>query len=186
MKYVLAFLALLFAVPALADPAPAAAPAPAKPAKPSSHHAANEPIGISADNFVAEKTPVKSGPGVINGTYTGNVIITQGDTRLRANRVRILIVDGHAQTAYADGNVVANSPTSGTATGDNGVYEVAPRIITLTGHVVLTKEKNVMRGAQLTVNMVTGVANLGGGVKGQAGGGRVQGLFTPPPSKDDK
>ncbi len=43
-----------------------------------------------------------------------------------------------------------------------------------------------MRGAQLTVNMVTGVANLGGGVKGQTGGGRVQGLFTPPPSKDDK
>ena len=52
---------------------------------------------------------------------------------------------------------------SGTATGDTGVYDVAPRLVTLTGHVVLTKEKNVMRGAQLTVNLVTGIAQLGGG-----------------------
>ena len=51
-------------------------------------------------------------------------------------------------------------------------------LITLTGHVILTKEKNVMRGTTLTVNLATGEAQLG--AKG-APGGRVQGLFTPPP-----
>jgi lipopolysaccharide export system protein LptA len=56
--------------------------------------------------------------------------------------------------------------------------------------VVLTKDKNVMRGAQLTVNLVTGVAQLGwgtgvSGVHG-GGGGRVQGLFTPPPQSGGK
>jgi len=44
-----------------------------------------------------------------------------------------------------------------------------------------------MRGAQLTVNLVTGVAQLGGGggVSGSHGG-RVQGLFTPPPQSGGK
>ncbi len=107
---------------------------------------------------------------------------------MRANTVRINVIAGKPDKIYANGNVVIVSP-SGTATGDAGIYDVAPRLVTLTGHVVLTKEKNVMRGAQLTVNLVTGVAQLGGGgrVSGTAGGaatgggGRVQGLFTPPP-----
>ena len=57
-------------------------------------------------------------------------------------------------------------PTRGTATGDNGVYDVVPRTVTLTGHVVLTKQKNVMRGTQMTVNLVTGqMALTAGGAK---------------------
>ncbi|MEI9989226.1 MAG: LptA/OstA family protein [Rhizomicrobium sp.] len=173
MRRALLLCLLLGAGPALADPAAAI------------HHNSSEPIDVSADNFVAEKAPVKSGPGVINGTYTGNVVIHQGDMRLRADTVRILIVDGHADRAFANGHIVIDSPNSGTATGDSGVYEVGPRIATLTGHVVLTKEKNVMRGQQLTVNLVTGVAKLGGGVAGTHGG-RVQGIFTPPPQTGGK
>jgi len=86
---------------------------------------------------------------------------------------------------------VVNSP-SGTATGDNGIYDVAPRLVTLTGHVVLTKGQNVMRGPQLTVTLVPGVAQLGGGrvnstvAPGGGPGGRVQGLFTPPPQTGGK
>ncbi len=140
-----------------------------------------EPIDVSADNFVAEKVPVKSGPGVINGTYNGNVIVKQGDMRLRADTVRLLIVGGHADKAYANGHIVIDSPNSGTATGDSGVYDVGPRVATLTGHVVLTKERNVMRGQHLTVDLVTGVAKLGGGGVSGTHGGRVQGTFTPPP-----
>ncbi len=149
MKRALLVLLLLSAAPAWADPAPA---------KPAIGHS-NEPINVSADNFIAEKAPVKSGPGVINGTYSGNVVVTQGDMRLRADTVRLLIVGGHAERAFANGHIVIDSPNSGTATGESGVYEVGPRIATLTGHVVLTKEKNVMRGQQLTVNLVTGVAS---------------------------
>ncbi len=156
------------------------------------HHDANQPIAVSADRFVAEKNPTAGANGAITGTYSGNVIITQGDIRMRANTVRINVIGGKPNKIYANGNVVVDS-ASGTATGDAGVYDVAPRLVTLTGHVVLTKDKNVMRGAQLTVNLVTGVAQLGGGGRinstlnpGGGGGGRVQGLFTPPPQTGGK
>ncbi|HUO89949.1 MAG TPA: LptA/OstA family protein [Rhizomicrobium sp.] len=154
---------------------------------PLAHHDANQPIAVSADRFVAEKNPATGNQGQITGTYSGNVIITQGDIRMRANTVRINVINNKPDKIFANGNVVVDS-ASGTATGDAGVYDVAPRLITLTGHVVLTKDKNVMRGAQLTVNLVTGVAQLGGGgVSGtHGGGGRVQGLFTPPPQTGGK
>ena len=161
----------------------AVTPALAEPQTPL-RHPSNEPIDVSADNFVAEKTPVRSGPGIINGTYSGNVVIKQGDMRMRADTVRLLIVGGHAERAFANGHIVIDSPNSGTATGDSGVYEVGPRVATLTGHVVLTKQKNVMRGAQLTVDLVSGVAKLNGGASGTHG--RVQGIFTPPPRTDRK
>ena len=48
------------------------------------------------------------------------------------------------------------------------------------GNVVLKKGKDVMRGSQLSVNLVTGQATLGGGVKSQnSPGGRVQAIFSP-------
>ncbi|MDB5741545.1 MAG: transporter substrate-binding protein LptA, partial [Alphaproteobacteria bacterium] len=71
-------------------------------------------------------------------------------------------------------------PTSGIVTGDKGVYSVVPRVVVMTGNVVLKKGKDVLHGAQLTVNLVTGVANLGGGAKSPGvSGSRVQGVFTP-------
>lgn len=164
MKRLIAVTTLLLSTTALA----ATSPLP--------HHDANQPISISSDTFVAEKNPATAGG--ITGTYSGNVVIIQGDSRMRSDTVRILVVDNKPQKIFFNGNVVVNS-TSGTASGDAGVYDVVPRLVTLTGHVVLTKEKNVMRGAQLTVNLVTGIAQLGGGANGTHG--RVQGLFTPPP-----
>ena len=173
MKYAVIALVLLVGGAAQAAPEPG-------------RHDANQPISVSADRFVAEKNPGSGSNGTITGTYSGNVIITQGEIRMRANSVRINVIGGKPNKIFAEGNVVVNS-ASGTATGDSGVYDVAPRLVTLTGHVVLTKDKNVMRGAQLTVNLVTGVAQLGGGVSGTHGtGGRVQGLFTPPPQTGGK
>ena len=176
MKRILVIALLLLGA---AAPVTAIAPAPGK-------HDANQPINVSADRFVAEKNPAAGANGAITGTYSGNVVITQGDIKMRANTVRINVIGGKPNKIYADGSVVIVS-ASGTATGDSGVYDVAPRLVTLTGHVVLTKEKNVMRGSQLTVNLVTGVAQLGGGVTGtHGGGGRVQGIFTPPPQSGGK
>ena len=80
--------------------------------------------------------------------------------KLRANTVHMTTVNGKADKIMANGNVVVDSPRSGTATGDNGVYSVVPRTVLMTGNVVLKKGKDVMRGAQLTVNLVTGQAML--------------------------
>jgi len=166
---VAAFAAPAFAVSTQAAPAPKAAKSPI-----TGQHNNNAPIDISSDSFQADLN-AKS------GTYSGNVVVVQGPTKLRANQVRVLTVNGKADKITATGNVVVDDPTSGTATGDNGVYSVSQHTVLMTGNVVLKKGKDVMRGTQLTVNLNTGQATLGaGGPKAPgAAGGRVQGVFTP-------
>ena len=148
-----------------------AANAPAIPARGTlPAHNSNAPINVSSDNFVGNfETKV--------GTYVGNVVVTQADYKLRADKVDVRVVDGKPSRFVATGNVVFVS-SSGTATGDDGVYDLGPRTITLTGHVVLTKEKDVMHGTALTVDMNTGVSHL---TAHGAPGGRVQGLFVQQP-----
>ena len=177
MKNILAFtLAFAFGagisggLHAQAPAAQAAKPA-AKPA--AKRNNANADINISSDAFQADLNGK-------TGTWQGNVVVVQGDIKLRANSVRVSTVNGDADKVMATGNVVVDSPASGTATGETGVYEVKPKIVTMSGNVVLKKGKDVMRGAQLTVNMVTGRATLGGGVKGPGtSGGRVQSVIHP-------
>ncbi|HEY2835199.1 MAG TPA: lipopolysaccharide transport periplasmic protein LptA [Rhizomicrobium sp.] len=171
MKGALFVLAFFFVTPAFA----------AAPPSVMGRHDSNAPINISADKFVADSN-AKS------GTWTGNVIVIQGDMRMRANSVRLNVVgkENKPDKIFANGNVVVDSPNSGTVTGDNGVYDVVARTVTMTGKVVLTKQKDVMRGSPLTVNLDSGVATLGGGTKStpSQNGGRVQGIFTPPPSSN--
>jgi lipopolysaccharide export system protein LptA len=152
--------------------------APALAATPPARHDANAPINVSADKFVADSNAK-------TGTWTGNVLVTQGDIRLRANSVRLNVTgkDNKPDKIFANGKVVVDSPNSGTVTGDKGIYDVVAHTVTMTGKVILTRDKDVMRGNALTVNLDTGVATLGGGkpIPGSQGG-RVQGIFTPPPS----
>ena len=160
---------------ALLTAAPAMAQVPAMVGK----HDANAPINVSADKFQADSNAK-------TGTWSGNVLVVQGDMRMRANSVRLNVVgkDNKPDKILASGSVVVDSPNSGTVTGDNGVYDVVARTVTMTGKVVLTRQKDVMRGSQLTVNLETGVATLGSGARapGATNGGRVQGIFTPPSS----
>lgn len=134
----------------------------------------NAPIDLSADNFVADANAK-------TGVYTGNVVIHQGEMVMRANTVRAQFTDNKPSRITAQGKVVIDAP-SGVATGDNGVYDVNPRIVTLTGNVVLTKDKNIMRGRQLVVNLITGLATLDGG---EGKGGRVQALFSSSNNQSD-
>jgi lipopolysaccharide export system protein LptA len=166
MKHILVFLSAFAALTAAAQAAPTSKPI-------TGSHDNNAPINISSDNFQADLNGK-------NGTWTGNVLVVQGDVKMRSNQVRVSTVNGKADKVFANGNVVVDSPQSGTATGDSGVYSVGPRVVVMTGNVVLKKGKDVMRGTQLTVNLATGQATLGGGIKVQGHpSGRVQGVFTP-------
>ena len=110
------------------------------------------------------------------GTYIGNVVVTQADCKLRADRVIAEATSGKdINRLTANGSVVFDS-SSGTATGDHGVYELGAKTITLTGKVVLTKGKDVMRGTLLVVDLNTGLAHLT--AKGMQGG-RVQSTLVP-------
>ena len=175
-------------IAASAQSAPAPAGAPAQP-RPNSANSAlglssNQPIAVNADSFLADLNGE-------TGTYTGNVIVTQGNVRLHADQVKVTAPGGRASRMEATGHVIVDSP-SGQAVGDNGVYDVGSRVLRLNGNVVLTKDANVMRGSALEVAMDTGLARLTGGAPvAQAGSpsggaatpppGRVQGLFVPAP-----
>ena len=104
MRQAAVILALLF-FPVLAQAAqPAAAP---KKSITGQQHDNNAPIDISADSFQADLNAKSA-------TYTGNVIVTQGDMKLRANTVHITTVNDKADKVTANGNVVVDSPKSGT------------------------------------------------------------------------
>lgn len=138
-------------------------------------HDSSAPINVSADQFVGDlNTKV--------GTYVGNVVIVQGDFKLRADKVSVHEANGKPSFIDGAGNVLFTS-SSGNASGDTGVYDLNTKNITLDGKVVLTKEKNVMRGTHLVMNIETGKAQLT--ARGMSGG-RVQGVFTPPPKGDAK
>jgi lipopolysaccharide export system protein LptA len=134
-------------------------------------HDTNAPINVSSDDFVGDFTTKV-------GTYIGNVIVTQADYKLRADKVKVEMLNGQPNKFFADGKVVFES-ASGIATGDDGVYDMtAPRSLTMTGNVVLTKQKDVMRGTRLYVNLVSGESHL---TAHGMPGGRVQSLFVPKP-----
>jgi lipopolysaccharide export system protein LptA len=143
------------------------------------NHDTDKDVNLSADKMQADL----KGKTV---TYTGNVIGVQGDIRLRANTMK---ADQLNRKIYASGKVVVDSPASGTVTGDNGVYDLTKKLVTLSGHVVLHKQgQATMSGSLLTVNMVTGIANLGAAPVAAtpdqaaapgAPGGRVTGVITP-------
>lgn len=136
-------------------------------------HDAEAQISVTADRFSGDlKTKV--------GTYSGNVIVSQGNFKLHADEVRVAVANGKPDKIIATGHVLFDAP-SGAASGQRGIYELGQHTVKLTGNVILTKNKDVMRGTSLVVNLDTGQATLG--AKGLPGG-RVQGVFSPPKRSD--
>ena len=169
MKHAVLIVMLCVAAPALAQPA---APA-GKVTSVLGNHNTSQPINIDADKVTADL----NNKSVL---YTGNVIVTQGDIKMHADEMKVNTVDGKAaQNIQASGHVVVDSPASGTATSDTGVYDVPNHLITLTGRkVTLVHSKDISSGTKLTVNLVTNIATFVSD-KAQGGNGRVQGSFTP-------
>jgi lipopolysaccharide export system protein LptA len=56
-------------------------------------------------------------------------------------------------------------------TGDAAIFDTKTNLITMTGGVVLTQCKNVLRGDRLLVDMATGVSRV------ESDSGRVQALL---------
>jgi lipopolysaccharide export system protein LptA len=103
----------------------------------------------------------------------GRAELTQGDSRIRADRVEGAIRNGDLTRVEASGNVYFVTPEQ-TIRGDRAVYTPANDTIVLTGDVILTQGENVMTGASLTYNTRTEAAQMDGGSNG-----RVQGVFYP-------
>jgi len=148
----------------------------------------NEPVHIEAATLeVRDKEKV--------ATFSGDVRVRQGDTNMRCKTLVVF----YEQNAFADnsptlaaadpgpagqqrikklearGGVVVTQKDQ-TATGNLGVFDMQTNTVTLTGHVVMTQGKNVVRGDRLVVNLTSGVSRVESGKNGH---GRVQGLFLP-------
>jgi lipopolysaccharide export system protein LptA len=109
------------------------------------------------------------------GDFVGNVIVTQGDMKMHADRMHVDTAKGDISQIIATGNVVVTTST-GIGTGDRGIYDVKSRLVTMTGKVVLTKKKDVMRGTKLVMDLNTNLAHL---TADGSQGGRVQAVFIP-------
>jgi lipopolysaccharide export system protein LptA len=139
----------------------------------------NQPVEIIADTLEVLQAQQKA-------IFSGNVLATQGDINMKSDKMVVYYHNASATESApgegihrieAFGNVLFTTPSE-TAQGDNGVYHVDTNTIDLTGNVLLTREKNVLKGTKLTYNIATGrsVLNSAGG---STQGGRVRGLFLP-------
>jgi lipopolysaccharide export system protein LptA len=134
----------------------------------------NEPVQINARTLeVRDKKKM--------ATYTGNVVLVQGDTTLRCN-VLVVYYDGGEAGApavksstpgpmgsqeirriEATGSVVVTQKGQ-TATGEKAIYDIADDTVRLFpargGTVVVTQGPNVVRGQRLIVHLDTGVSHF--------------------------
>jgi lipopolysaccharide export system protein LptA len=131
---------------------------------------------------------------------TGDVVITQAELRLTADRTLMAYTDTGKLTLQrvdATGHVVVTRNDE-KASGDVAVYDLNRKVITMVGHVVLNRRNgDTLGGGRLVIDLNTGVssidghtANAGGGQPGQpgqpaGGAGRVSGSFSVP-KKDGK
>ena len=107
----------------------------------------------------------------------GRAEITQGDNRLRAQRVNLTTTDGGGVTRVeAIDEVFFVTPTQ-TMRGDRAVYDLGTDELIVTGEVILAQGDNVVRGGRLVYNVRTGTGRMAGAPT--PGGNRVQGVFYP-------
>lgn len=134
----------------------------------------DKPIQIQSDQLEIKDQEKKA-------FFTGNVEVVQGTTTMKSAKMTVLYKGDPAGGGSSNANSGGSSVTSGqqdidkifvsgkvflnsgtqTATGDDGVYDMASQMFTLTGSkVVLTDGPNVLTGCKLIVHVDTGEAKL--------------------------
>ncbi len=159
----------------------------------------DQPVRIESDTL-----DVRSKDNV--ATFAGKVHVTQGDTDMRCRSLVVFYEDDGAKGGgvraaqpgpggssqlkrlEANGGVVVTQKDQ-TATGDKGVFDMRANTVTLSGNVVLSQGKNILRGERLIVDLTTGVSRVEGGrVQGlfQSGGRSENGKDSPPKDPSNK
>ena len=109
--------------------------------------------------------------------YTGNVVATQGDAKLKASALPIFLAPKGPTGATGSGSstsqvqrMLAAGPVTllqrdQVGTGDSGVYDKVTNTVVLTGNVTLNQGPNVTKGDMLTYDLKSGQAKVSGRVK---------------------
>ena len=124
----------------------------------------SQPVQVVADQLSVSQT---------DGTasFTGNVVITQGDMRLQAGSVTIhYSADKKAiENLHAEGGVTLAAGTDA-ATAESADYRPDTGDLTLLGNVVLTQGAAAISGEKLVLSLQSGTGTMSG---------RVTTIFTP-------
>lgn len=128
------------------------------------------PIQISANALHGENKPQQQ------AIYTGNVVMTQGDVVIHADKLTIDAVGGKVQQATAVGSPVTFTMSSAQrhGYGNTLVYKPGSGEIVLIGNAHLWQEKNEINGQQV----IYFLQNQKTAVTGDPGQ-RVQSIFYP-------
>lgn len=141
----------------------------------------DKPIQIESDDLEIREQEKKA-------LFSGNVRVAQGQMTLRATKMTVYYRSGTKSIAAGgadidrievSGNVKLNSATQ-QATADTGSFNMVSEVLVLSGNpVVLSEGGNVFTGCKLTVQMKSGLANLG------SCGNRVKILIDPKSNKSN-
>jgi lipopolysaccharide export system protein LptA len=150
-----------------------------------------QPIEITSDQLQVMQAENKA-------IFEGNVVAIQGNVRLKSDKMTVYYAQKAAGAPAAkaadpmgasaikkidvDGNVLLTTPQE-TASGARGDYDVVGQEIHLNENVVLTRDKNVLKGSALTYNFATQRSVMSGGAVATDGASkgkeRVRALFMP-------
>lgn len=136
----------------------------------------DKPIQIESDDLEIREQEKKA-------FFKGNVRVAQGEMTLRSNNMTVFYKSGTNSIAAGgadidrievSGNVKLASATQ-QATANEGTFNMVTEVLVLNGNpVVLSEGGNVFTGCKLTVQMKSGLANLG-----RCNDGRVKILIDP-------
>lgn len=118
----------------------------------------SQPVQVDADQLsVNQETGT--------ATFSGNVVVMQGDMRLQAGEVTIRYsADNRAiESLHAEGGVTLAAGTDA-ATAQTADYSPDTGDLILTGDVVLTQGQVALSGAKLTLSLKTGTGTMSGRV----------------------
>lgn len=119
----------------------------------------NEPVAVEADALAVNQEDGTA-------TFTGNVVITQGDMVLSAETVLVVYKEDSQKIASLDatGGVTMVSGEDA-AEAQNAQYYIDAGTVLLTGQVLLSQGDNVMSGDRITIDLNAGTAQAGGRVR---------------------
>jgi lipopolysaccharide export system protein LptA len=122
------------------------------------------PVEITADALEVNQTDGQA-------TFTGNVLVGQGEMRLSAAKIEVEYDDGGKgiKTLHATGGVTIVNATDA-AEAAEALYTIASGNVVMTGNVLLTQGPNAISGERLVLDLRDGTGVMEG---------RVKTVFTP-------
>ena len=99
-------------------------------------------------------------------TFTGDVVIGQGDLRLQAGEVEVRYDEATSAIArlLATGGVTLATPSEA-AEAEAADYDLTARTLTLTGEVLLTQGPSAISADRMVVDLASGTARMEGNVR---------------------